>query len=374
MKIIFFITVLVLVGLLILSLQRNSAIAKEKERVVQGREILLEIAKWAAGARDPIELYQFILDSCLKLMPKVKFGTILMSSGDGFLAARASVGFNREEISKLKLRPEDTVHYMATNGKMDHTVIINNLIEFSQKSNVNSPNPEASVVHSEISTPLRINGELAGILSLNGDQNGIFSEQDAYILDFVACHIGIVLRNQRLYSEIQHLSKFDGLTDLLNRDTFDQEAEKLINDPSKDAASLFFVLMDLDELKAANDANGHYFGNEVIKAFSELIKRCLGKNDLCGRYGGDEFAAIIQGDQLNISHMLEDANIEFSEHKIGLLTNDFIPSFSYGMASFREANNDLDSLYQLADSRLRDAKRVAKRNRDALKREANAGR
>jgi GGDEF domain-containing protein len=72
--------------------------------------------------------------------------------------------------------------------------------------------------------------------------------------------------------------------------------------------------------------------------------------------------------------MLEDANIEFSEHKIGLLTNDFIPSFSYGMASFREANNDLDSLYQLADSRLRDAKRVAKRNRDALKREANAGR
>ncbi len=374
MKIIFFITVLVLVGLLILSLQRNSAIAKEKERVVQGREILLEIAKWAAGARDPIELYQFILDSCLKLMPKVKFGTILMSSGDGFLAARASVGFNREEISKLKLRPEDTVHYMATNGKMDHTVIINNLIEFSQKSNVNSPNPEASVVRSEISTPLRINGELAGILSLNGDQNGIFSEQDAYILDFVACHIGIVLRNQRLYSEIQHLSKFDGLTDLLNRDTFDQEAEKLINDPSKDAASLFFVLMDLDELKAANDANGHYFGNEVIKAFSELIKRCLGKNDLCGRYGGDEFAAIIQGDQLNISHMLEDANIEFSEHKIGLLTNDFIPSFSYGMASFREANNDLDSLYQLADSRLRDAKRVAKRNRDALKREANAGR
>lgn len=374
MKIIFFITVLVLVGLLILSLQRNSAIAKEKERVVQGREILLEIAKWAAGARDPIELYQFILDSCLKLMPKVKFGTILMSSGDGFLAARASVGFNREEISKLKLRPEDTVHYMATNGKMDHTVIINNLIEFSQKSNVNSPNPEASVVRSEISTPLRINGELAGILSLNGDQNGIFSEQDAYILDFVACHIGIVLRNQRLYSEIQHLSKFDGLTDLLNRDTFDQEAEKLINDPSKDAASLFFVLMDLDELKAANDANGHYFGNEVIKAFSELIKRCLGKNDLCGRYGGDEFAAIIQGDQLNISHMLEDANIELSEHKIGLLTNDFIPSFSYGMASFREANNDLDSLYQLADSRLRDAKRVAKRNRDALKREANAGR
>ena len=86
--------------------------------------------------------------------------------------------------------------------------------------------------------------------------------------------------------------------------------------------------------------------------FSEIIRKYLGKNDLCGRYGGDEFAAIIQGDHLNVGHLLEEANKAFMDTQIGLLTTDFTHSFSYGMASFQESDLSLDTLYKLADKRI----------------------
>ena len=111
----------------------------------------------------------------------------------------------------------------------------------------------------------------------------------------------------------------------------------------------------------ANDTVGHHFGDEIIKNFSVLIQKYLGKNDLFGRYGGDEFAAVIQGDPLNVSHCMEDANIEFTGTKISLLATDFIPSFSYGIVCFQESDLSLDTLYKLADKRMYDLKARKKR-------------
>jgi diguanylate cyclase (GGDEF)-like protein len=122
--------------------------------------------------------------------------------------------------------------------------------------------------------------------------------------------------------------------------------------------------MDLDDLKVANETVGHRFGDEVIRSFSELFKKYLGKNDLFARYDGDEFAAVIQGDHLQIGHALEDAKNEFSDAKIGLLASDFVPSFSYGMASFQESNLNLDTLYKLADGRMNEEKRRRQREKE----------
>jgi diguanylate cyclase (GGDEF)-like protein len=361
MNIVFFVIIVILVGLLILSFQRNASVVKEKERFILARDTALEIANRVVNTRDPAELYQYILEACLKLVPKAKFGSILMFNSEGMLTARASVGFNREEISRLKLNLEESFLYIATKGKVDKTVVINRLEDLVLPKNVVNSGDQGFAIRSEVSAPLRVEGELAGMLCIDGDLNGIFTEQDIYTLDYMASQIGIVIRNQKMYSEMLRISRFDGLSNLLNRDSFDREVEKLLNDPSKDSSTLHFVLMDLDNLKSANDTIGHHYGDEVIKSFAGLIQKYLGKNDLFGRYGGDEFTAIIQGDPLNVSHALEDANNEFMESKVGLLVTDFTPSFSYGIACFQECDLSLDTLYKLADKRMYDLKARKKR-------------
>jgi diguanylate cyclase (GGDEF)-like protein len=364
MNILFFVITVILVGLLILSFQRNASVVKEKEQYILARDTALDISNRVVNTKEPAELYQYILEACLKLIPKAKFGSILMFNTEGLLTARASIGFNRDEINRFRLKLEESFLYIATKGKLDKTVIINRLEDLVLPQNIVNSGDQGFAIRSEVSAPLRVGGELAGLLCIDGDQNGIFSEQDIYILDYMASQIGIVIRNQKMYSEMLRISRYDGLSNLLNRDSFDREAEKLLKDPSRDTSTLHYVLMDLDNLKMANDTIGHHFGDEVIKSFSALIQKYLGKNDLFGRYGGDEFAAVIQGDPLNVSHCLEDASNEFTDTKVGLLATEFVPSFSYGIACFQESDLNLDTLYKLADKRMYDLKARKKRHAD----------
>ncbi len=359
--IVLIVLIAILVVLLIISSRRNSAAAADKEYLVRARATVIELADKIGNTQDAAALYQHILESCLKLIPKARFGSILMFNAEGLLEAKASVGFNADDIRRLRMRLEDSFLYIAAGGKPIQTMVINRLEDLLRSKNISDG---ALTVKSEVSAPLFNGGILVGLLCINGDQPDIFKEQDIYVLDYMAKQIGIVSGNQKLRDEIQHLSSCDAMTNLMKRDVFMKEAEKLLNDPSKDATSLYFVLMNLDEMKVANDRIGHNFGDEVIRSYSNIIRKYLGKNDLFSRYGGDEFAAVIQGDSMLIGHALEDANKEFSDAKISLLASDFKPGFSFGMACFQESARNLDTLYKLADSRMHEMKARKKRDRE----------
>lgn len=89
------------------------------------------------------------------------------------------------------------------------------------------------------------------------------------------------------------LAERDGLTQLLNRRAFDREG-KLAFEKAQAEGSLITVLMiDLDHFKQINDRWGHAVGDDVLKAVAGLLATELRDDDILGRVGGEEFAAVL---------------------------------------------------------------------------------
>jgi len=98
--------------------------------------------------------------------------------------------------------------------------------------------------------------------------------------------------------EFETVSQRDGLTGLLNRrywETLLLEQFRACHDEKLEA---FLLLLDIDHFKHINDTYGHLIGDEVLRNFSQLLKRNLRSDDLIGRYGGEEFVVILR----HISH------------------------------------------------------------------------
>ncbi len=106
-------------------------------------------------------------------------------------------------------------------------------------------------------------------------------------------------KNKKLEEESEknrQISACDPLTGLYNRRYFDTFFPQLIKSTSRYQNSLAVVFIDLNDFKKANDNYGHFFGDEVLKAFSLLLKESgLRETDIICRYGGDEFVLVFGG-------------------------------------------------------------------------------
>ena len=88
--------------------------------------------------------------------------------------------------------------------------------------------------------------------------------------------------------------RLDGLTRCLNRVALFDEAEKALMLARRYKRSSTLVFFDLNNFKDINDSFGHHVGDRALIAFAEQIKARLRTTDELGRYGGDEFVALLR--------------------------------------------------------------------------------
>ena len=95
----------------------------------------------------------------------------------------------------------------------------------------------------------------------------------------------------------EHLHKtaalVDPLTGIANRRAFLQDGEAQLKRQSTNARPTAVMLLDLDNFKSINDRYGHATGDLVLKLFAEIGDRHMRRDDLFGRLGGEEFAAML---------------------------------------------------------------------------------
>jgi diguanylate cyclase (GGDEF)-like protein len=101
----------------------------------------------------------------------------------------------------------------------------------------------------------------------------------------------LMLANEFIANELRHLAEVDPLTNVFNRRAFLTLLDKAMSNAQRTGGGgLPVLVMDLDHFKKVNDTWGHQCGDEVLRHFVLLANRCLRREDVLGRLGGEEFA------------------------------------------------------------------------------------
>jgi diguanylate cyclase (GGDEF)-like protein len=164
-------------------------------------------------------------------------------------------------------------------------------------------------------------------------------------------------------AQLRHLAMHDPLTGLPNRRHLYDELNAAIEVASGTGSHVALLVIDLDDFKTSNDSLGHAFGDLVLKAVAEHLRREFGRETLIARLGGDEFT-------ISKTHVRDQTEIErLAERVIASILRplqigdrELVISASVGHAQAPEHGADTESLLQSADAALFRAKALG-RNR-----------
>lgn len=176
--------------------------------------------------------------------------------------------------------------------------------------------------------------------------NLIYTFIIAMLLSFM--YMSLVL----VYKAILNSNNTDILTGLKRRDLFEK---RLINSYGGNV-----ILIDIDYFKKINDKYGHYFGDIVIREVSKRISLFFRKNDLCFRWGGEEFLIYLP---ISVSHkriymIAEKILDDISRYKIDNIN----VTVSIGITLTNDKKISFSELYRKADNALYESKKLG-RNR-----------
>jgi diguanylate cyclase (GGDEF)-like protein len=193
-------------------------------------------------------------------------------------------------------------------------------------------------------------GKRIEALDLGGD--------DFLIKPIKASHLMAVVRSrlERARTLRSYMVR-DSLTNLLNHTAFRNVLSQEVNRCRRLNSLLSLAMLDIDQFKLVNDTYGHAAGDSALKGLSRLLQQRLRKSDIVGRYGGDEFVALLldcKGEQA--FKIMDEIRVHFSG--IEFFPKESKPlsiTFSCGISTFPEYQS-VESLSDSADQALYVAK------------------
>jgi diguanylate cyclase (GGDEF)-like protein len=141
--------------------------------------------------------------------------------------------------------------------------------------------------------PLARGGVLEGVLGLWRESDRPFSADDLLELAAFGPQAAAALRNAATYAEAMQRAEREPLTGLPNHAALHRHLEQSCATALRRLRPLSVVMLDLNDLKHINDAHGHPAGDAALRALADALRAAARRADVVGRYGGDEFMAIL---------------------------------------------------------------------------------
>ncbi|MBV8339076.1 MAG: diguanylate cyclase, partial [Candidatus Eremiobacteraeota bacterium] len=179
------------------------------------------------------------------------------------------------------------------------------------------------------------------------------------LLSAIAEQSAVAVQNAKLYERAKELAENDALTGLPHQRSVQERLAYEVKRSRRSSSRLALLMMDIDKFKAFNDTYGHPVGDRVLKEVAAVLRRVARETDVIGRYGGDEFCAILpETDRESAWRFAERLEAEVAREPFQIDERQSIPiRLSIGIAVYPDECEGRDDLIGVADAALYAAKR-----------------
>jgi diguanylate cyclase (GGDEF)-like protein len=181
-------------------------------------------------------------------------------------------------------------------------------------------------------------------------------------------HVSVMQRErEEAVAKLRDYADRDGLTGIANRRYFETRLSEEFSRWQRHGGELSVLLFDLDHFKKINDQFGHVAGDTVLRVMAQRVANVVRKQDVFGRFGGEEFALMLPctplGDAMRVAekirHAIGDAPIEVQGVVVPVTA-------SVGAATARSGAAGYEGMVNEADAALYRAKRQGRNRSVAL--------
>jgi diguanylate cyclase (GGDEF)-like protein len=170
---------------------------------------------------------------------------------------------------------------------------------------------------------------------------------EAIVLSLGLADRALTMRRDR--DTVRVLADRDALTNLLNRRAWTEASNRMLAEGADAGQPIALLFLDLDHFKMLNDRQGHAAGDRALVAVAEVLSNELRPNDLLGRYGGEEFVAMLYGaNQEQAVHVATRLCRRVHRLEIPVDQKNLLLSVSIGLA-MRSRGDTLETLIERAD-------------------------
>jgi len=194
---------------------------------------------------------------------------------------------------------------------------------------------------------------IVGALTVATVQPGVLAESHREVLSLIADQVAVKIELGQAHEQINRLATTDGLTGLANHRSFQHGLSVMLDRAARQEMPLCLILCDIDYFKKINDTYGHPFGDWVLKGVAGVLRGSVRKIDLASRYGGEEFAIVLENSPVvGGLRMAERMRREVENLVFKHETGEVRVSMSFGIASFPLDGEQQEVIISRADKAL----------------------
>ena len=250
---------------------------------------LYQISKTLSVATQLDEIFSESMEVIDGYLHVHEYCLLMLDNEKRKLSIKACHGFDEEELKGVSFDVGEGIS--GTVVKTGKSILV---ADVSKEPRFLYYKGKKKNIGSFLSIPLMIrDNEIIGVLNVHKREINGFKESDVDLFTEVASDLANAIEKAKLYEKTKELSMKDDLTGLYNRRFFNEHLEQEFLRAKRYDRIFSLIMLDIDNFKIYNDANGHLKGDDALVKTAEILKKNVRQTDIIARYGGEEFIILL---------------------------------------------------------------------------------